>query len=273
MGCFESKEQAPVRSYDDKKVRDTTKRTQLPSEQAQSAPEQLEVASQTIASDKEEAVPHVVSVPRAEVVVGERERAELKVKNMRDKLLTNISLSEEVLRQDAQLALKMRREGKQASARVLLRKRKLTQSRINKSETMLERVMDMIDTMDTAKDNASFVEALEQGTFAINEITKDTSAERVHNALADNNEAVEYVKHLGKIMEGETDTMTDEQLEDELDELAKEFDTAGKKESHDVAVEKIPDVPTEEPEEREAMELPSAQVDNNKVDDEDAVAA
>ncbi|CAN8071753.1 unnamed protein product [Agarophyton chilense] len=263
MGCFESKEQVPGQSYEHVKPNRSLK----PLHSTQSPLEQPEQVYQCLPQKKEdESI--IVAVPRPEICIGERERAELKVKNMRDKLMTNISLSEEVMRQDALLALRMRKEGKQASARVLLRKRKLAQDRIVKSETMLKQVMGMIDTLDTAKDNTKFVEALEQGTAAINEITKDLSAERVHNALADNNEAVEYVNYIGKIIEEEAGTMTDEQVQDELDVLAKEFDMPSKEASHVDAEQKMLDIPTQQPEPPQ----PQTVEYGNKSDDMDAVA-
>ncbi|PXF45269.1 Charged multivesicular body protein 6 [Gracilariopsis chorda] len=257
MGCFESKPYEPIVAHET-----VTKDAVAPISEIQK-PLQRNVEATAIKARgavRSEQRPEetIVSVLRPEMRVGEQERAELKVKNLRDKLQSQISLSEEVLKKDGVLALRMKQDGKLASARMLIRKRKLTQSRIANCEVMLSKVMDTIDTMETAKDNVKFVNALEQGTTAINEITKDLSAERVQSALDSNDEALEYVKYIGSVIGDGADTMTDEQVEDELQLLAQEFESQEVVQSGIEKVAKIPEVPTEVPKE------PVVQVEETK---------
>lgn len=193
----------------------------------------------------------VVSVPRAAVTVGERERAELRVKNMRDKLTSTIIRSEEVMNEEGRLALKFRREGRLASAKILIRRRQLLKDKIDRAETQLSTVYDMIESMEQAQDNKNLMIAIEQGTQAINDITKDVSVEKMQAALSDNRQAIEYVNTLGGLLRDnaqEIEAQYDydaafEQLEEQLDEHPTPTAAAA------AAVDNIPDAPDTVPQE------------------------
>lgn len=199
----------------------------------------------------------VLSVPRAAVTVGDRERAELRVKNLRDKLHSSISRSEDVLHDEARMAIRLRREGRDASARVLLHRRVLLKAKIGRAEAMLSGVMDMIEGLEQAQDNKRLVEALERGTFAINEIAKDVSIERMDDALMDSHAAIDYVNSINEVVHIDANDMSDADFEHMMVDIENEFGDdidagAGRVDEPD-----IPEVPAEMPEmPAEAPEMP-----------------
>lgn len=240
MGCFQSKEPGKegvpnrgITSANDEKVAAKAARADHP------------VEAEADASGQ------VVSVPRATVSVGDRERAELRVKNMRDKLMSTVIRSEQVMLEEGRLALKYRREGRLESAKILVQRRQLLKNKIDRAQTQLSTVYDMIEGMEQAQDNKSLMLAIEQGTQAINDITKDVSVERMQSALADNRQAIEYVNTLGHLLQEdarEIDAQFDydaafEQLEQQIEDNPTPSTAAA------AAIDEIPDVPDTVPEE------------------------
>lgn len=163
----------------------------------------------------------VVNVARAPIAVGDRERAELKLKTLRDRLHARVVQCEAVLRADGKLAVQMRKEGLVAEARLLVLRRRAARERIGKSEGLLSVVVEMIDGMDRARDNVKVVQALDRGTVAINNVMEGMSVERVRKALEDGNDAVAYVKEVGEAFQEEG--LTDEQFEKGMAEIDEEL--------------------------------------------------
>ena len=84
--------------------------------------------------------------------------------------------------EDANLAIRIHKQGNAASARVLIHPRQMTRQKIERTETLLKIVMEMIDSMDQAKDNVRFVEALEDVTRAISDIMSGLNKDLVQRA-------------------------------------------------------------------------------------------
>lgn len=240
MGCFQS---SPAKT-------ESTNKSHIPVHQTTSPDTTIRRPEAEIDAD---ASGQVVSVPRAAVTVGQRERAELRVKNLRDKLSSSIAQSEQVMQDEGRLALKFRKEGREASARILIQRRQLLKNKIARAETQLSTVYDMIEGLEQAQDNKNLMLAIEQGTQAINDITKDVSVDRMQSVLADNREAIQYVETLGDILKSEAQDIDAgfdydaafEQLEDEQLEEQSTGATA--------AVQAIPDVPAVSPIEPQAV--------------------
>lgn len=213
----------------------------------------------------------VLSVPRATVSVGDRERAELKVKNLRDRLENDITRCEEVLQDEGRLALQMRREGREVSARVLVRRRLMLKRKMERAETMLTSIGDMLHGLEVAQDNRRLVDALERGTEAINELSRDVSVDRVQEALHGHREAIAYVDEVNSLIKSDAsaasptrvgDGLADDDYENTMRHLAEEFGSdaialpPGDQEDSE-AVDRIPDAPTEMP-----AAVPSSRIDN-----------
>ena len=244
MGCFQSKSAIPVNPSNKQTHMQPPVRVPIPPTPLVYAPQQRYQASHpTQYATPAQQTPHqpVLNVPRPNVTYGDRERAELKAKNMRDDLQSTISRCETVLSEDAKLALRLHKQGHAASARVLIHRRQMTRQKIGRTETLLKTVMEMIDSMDQAKDNVRLVEAMEDGTRAINDIMSGLSKERVQRAVQDNRDAIEYTREIARIM-GEDVEMADDDFENAMEELEMEMADGA-----DVGVQGIPQVPTEMP--------------------------
>lgn len=226
MGCFSSKEEptyapkppthqyvqpAPPLTQPNQPHQQHQSPQQLPHQQPQPAPV-------TQSQD-------VVSLPRPAVTYGEREKNELKVKNLRDKLETTIITSEQVLQDEAKIAVRMHKEGNKAHARVLLQRRRHTHRKIDNCQTMLATVMEMIQTMDMAADNAKFIQAVESGTKAVKDVMDGMSVERVHMALDDARNAEEYTNEIGAAMTADQDVLDDEEFEQQVAEMSQRYGT------------------------------------------------
>lgn len=95
----------------------------------------------------------VLSVPRAAVTVRDQERAELKLKNLRNHLESTISRAETRLSDEGRFASSLRRDGCNTEARILMPRRVYTRAKITVADHMLGTVMYMIDGLKQAQDN------------------------------------------------------------------------------------------------------------------------
>lgn len=161
----------------------------------------------------------VIQVVRPGVSVGAREKAELRVKTLRDRLQATVLASEKQMLDEGRLALQMSKEGRQATAKLLLQSRRHLKMRIEKCQVALTTAMEMIGSIEDADRNKRFVEAIENGNKVIEEIMGDLSPERVQKALHDKNEAKEYAEGINRMFEEDVEGMSDDMALQELGEI------------------------------------------------------
>lgn len=203
----------------------------------------------------------VLNVTRPTVAYGEREKNQLKVMNMRDQLENKIRECERVMDKDDLLMLQMKREGNLASAKIIFQKKVRTKSRIEKSELMLNKTMQLIDGMEDALHQKEVVEAMERGSAAIADISKDLSLDRVNEALSNNREALQYTEDIrNSMMADNLNEREEEDFAGLMDELEAKY--AGEQnEEIPVSMESAPaahtasDVPMEMPQSPELAEV------------------
>lgn len=212
--------------------------------------DELKIPTKVDLPDKKD----VVSVPRAKITVDDRDRAELKLKNLRDRLQQLIMKTEAVLKEEGKLALKLKREGKPASAVALLRRRKKLRERIEVADAQLDKVSDNIQALETARDNKNLIDALNQGTEALNEINKQLDPESVQAALDGHRDAVDYVNNIAGVYAADANLNEEgEDLDTLMNELAEEygFDVASQSGATEAATTDptavIPNVPIDKP--------------------------
>lgn len=228
MGCFESKPAVPA----------ATTAKQAPVPVPTPAPAPAQTSTVVPAAEK------TLDVQRASVTVSEKDRAMLKLRNLRDELSRAIMRSEAVLKEEGRLAVQMRRQGNDASARVLMHKRQSVRQKIERSEMLVNTVQDLIATMDQAEDNRKMVQSIERGTAAIEDLQKGMSVDRVRNVMDDHNQAIAYTKEVGDLMGMDAELMSDETFEEAMQELEME---EGISEEGIGAVDQIPQVPSDMP--------------------------
>lgn len=214
MGCFSSK------SAQSDIINDTAPSNKTSAATPTYQPQHKQMTASTLVADPtaQGADPsgQVLSVPRSAVTIGDREKAELKLKNMRDKMEDTIKRSESLLKSEGKLALQFKREGKAASTRVLLRKRVGLKDRIRKAELTLDKLSEMIDNLEIAHDNRRLIDALDKGNKVISDIQKDMSVDRVQSVLNDHHAAIEYVQQINDTISQNAGPELNQQEYDEL---------------------------------------------------------
>ena len=138
----------------------------------------------------------VVTVPRAAVTVSGRDVGELKLRNLRDQLEKTITRTEGGLKTEGLVILRLQRERKPSSARVLLLRRKHLPERIRNADAQLNVVSDMIVSLETAKDQKMLLQALKEGSKTINEINSEMSKDVMKQVLEEHGEAAVSYTHL-----------------------------------------------------------------------------
>ena len=199
-----------------------------------------------------------MTVPRAAVTVSGRDVGELKLRNLRDQLEKTITRTEGVLKIEGLVILRLQRERKPSSARVLLLRRKHLRERIRNADGQLNVVSDMIVSLGTAKDQKMLLEALKEGSKTINEINSEMNKDVMKQVLEEHGEAVGYVKEVSDEIVNEggigigrkcgEKKEEDEELKEILKELKREFgddqsDQSDQNQVNDPIVDRIPDVP------------------------------
>lgn len=204
MGCIESKPE-PIKQS-----------TSPNNAQQQSQPVQP-LIEQPIAANK------VADVPKPKVDVTDRDRAYLKVKSLRDKAEYLALQSDAPLKEYGRRAVLAKRDGNMISARMLLVSRERLRQRVEMQMANVQRLNDMVDAMDDARQNEKLFEALESGTKAINEVLSVLTPEKVQQVLDDSHEAKGNVAELNALMGEDTVEMSEVDFETAMKELEGEF--------------------------------------------------
>lgn len=202
----------------------------------------------------------VIQVTRPGVSVGAKEKAELRVKTLRDRLQATVLASEKQMLDEGRLALQMSKEGRSATAKLLLMSRRHLKMRIEKCQVALTTAMEMIGSIEDADRNKRFIEAVESGNKVIEEIMSDLSPERVQKALHDKNEAKEYAEGMNRLFEEDAEGMSDDMALQELGEI--EIEIARKEgemirngqmkdeQQMQQKILQVPETPTEKPQQQ-----------------------
>lgn len=216
-----------------------------------STPHQTNVAveQKNIVQDQVIAAEKIANVPKPKVQVTDKDRAQLKVKSMKDKVENFVMKSDLIMKEDARLALQAKQDGNLATAKMFLQRRKRLKKRVDMQLGNVERLAQMVDAMDEAQQNEKLFTALEQGTKTINDIMDKMKPHQVEKILAESRQAKDRVQEVNEILglDASLDDIPDDQLEMEFDLLEKEFEAQNNQQSVNDKVQSVPDVPTEIP--------------------------
>lgn len=158
------------------------------------------------------------------------------------------------------------------SARMFLMSHHRLRQRVEMHMADVQRLNDMVDAMDDARQNEKLFQALESGTKAINDILTVMTPEKVRRVLDDSRDAKESVAQLNAIMGEDSVEMSEPDFEAAMAQLEGEFGEEADLQHEDQAalddtqktvvgeqssLQKtlnIPDVPTELPAEPNVKE-------------------
>lgn len=233
MGCFESKPEVETLATEPLKPR-----------AAQPASAAVPTAT---------AQPALAPVPRKKPVITDADRAKHRLKHQRDVLERNVRQSEEVLARDLTLARQLHTEGRTESAKVLLRRRRLVQSRIQLSVAQLDRLEASLGAVEGAESTASVLDAIEEGTAVLKRLNASVNVERAEKVMRESEDAVAYTEEVAAVLAAADDAPADDD-EDILAEIA----TFDKEQAADEPAAPAADAAVEQPPAEAPVEQPAA---------------
>lgn len=159
--------------------------------------------------------------PKRALTVTDRDRAELGLKNSRDKLQKykkTLETDSVDMKEKIKLLLS---SNKKERALMLLKVMKLKEKKVEEVDAQLLTVLTMISQIEFATQTVTVLEALTAGTQALNELHSEYSIERVEQLLEDSKEAIAVQNEIGDLLNKHSafSAVEETELETELDLL------------------------------------------------------
>ncbi|XP_067949255.1 charged multivesicular body protein 6-like [Watersipora subatra] len=170
--------------------------------------------------------------------VTEADKAVLQLKQQRDKLKQYQKKIQSSLERERQFAKKLLSEGNRDKAKLLLRKKKFQEGLIDKTESQLETIEQLVHDLEFAQIESQVLEGLKKGNESLKKMQQLVSLDEVEKIMDETADAVEYQRQISDLLSG---GLTDDDEADVLDELSELL--AAESEEQEVT---LPEVPTEE---------------------------
>jgi charged multivesicular body protein 6 len=189
--------------------------------------------------------------------VTEHDKAVLDLKNQRDRLKQYQKKIQTVMDKETELARKLLKENKKEKAKLALRKKKYQEQLMQKTDTQLSNLQELLDTLEFAQIEKQFIDGLRQGKDALVSLQKEMgSLEDIEKLMEDSREAMEYQQEISRIVSQSLTTEDEGNVEEELEGLEAEL---LKSSLPQVTNEPLPKV-TEKPSQDEIIEEDNVKV-------------
>lgn len=149
--------------------------------------------------------------------VTKRDRAILDLKLQRDKIRQYQVKIQHVLDREQEVAKECLRVGQKDRALLALRRRKYQESLLQKTDSQLANLEELVSTIEFSLVEMSVLHGLQQGNAVLAEIHKEMTIENVEKLLAETQDAREYQREINDML---SNTMTAEDEDAVLSELA-----------------------------------------------------
>ncbi|CAF1121464.1 unnamed protein product [Adineta steineri] len=159
------------------------------------------------------------SKPSKQPAITEQDRAILQLKQQRDRLNQNRRRVESQLDREREVAKQLLKNGQKDRALLLLRKKKMLETQLTKSENILENVERMTHDLEFAQVQVDVVNSLRQGTDALKKMNDILKLEDIEQLMEDSREAIEYQNEVSNLLSGGLSRADEQDVEAELDEL------------------------------------------------------
>eukprot|EP00903_Cladosiphon_okamuranus_P022278 g20484.t1 len=154
--------------------------------------------------------------------VTDQDRAVLDLKNSRDRLKRyQKKLEIECDKLQAQ-AMAMIKEKRKDRALLLLKIKKLKQNQVEKADSQLLSVEQLIETIDWESQQLQVFNALKEGNAALNKLHDEMPLDKVEELMADTAESIAMEEEISKAIGGSWTEANEEDLLAELAEIEKE---------------------------------------------------
>lgn len=149
--------------------------------------------------------------------VTKRDRAILDLKLQRDKIRQYQVKIQHVLDREQEVAKECLRVGQKDRALLALRRRKYQESLLQKTDSQLANLEELVSTIEFSLVEMSVLHGLQQGNAVLAEIHKEMTIENVEKLLSETQDAREYQREINDML---SNTMTAEDEDAVLSELA-----------------------------------------------------
>ncbi|KAL7421851.1 Vacuolar protein sorting-associated protein 20 [Cryptotrichosporon argae] len=192
------------------------------------------------------------------------DRAVLDLKTQRDKLRQYQKRIQVVLDREHEIAREALKTGDKRRALTALRQRKFQEQLLVKTDTQLQTLQELVQTIEFTQIQSSVVHGLEQGSAVLSQLQAEMSLERVERLMDRTAAGVEYQREVDAALQSQ---MSGEDEDAVLRELA-QMERDALPQIPDVPAERVgpvelPDAPTAEPAEPARAE--PAQADEARV--------
>ncbi|KNC53159.1 SNF7 family protein [Thecamonas trahens ATCC 50062] len=147
------------------------------------------------------------------------DRAVLDLKNQRDKLGRQKKKMAANMDRLQGMAMELVRSKQKTKALLVLKKKKVIVSNMEKIESMLDNVQELVDSLEFAARQAEVFDSLRTGADALKDINAQMDIDEVERIMDDTQEAIEYQNELSNALAGILQPGEEEDLEAELDAL------------------------------------------------------
>ncbi|UJR35496.1 hypothetical protein I4U23_028250 [Adineta vaga] len=187
--------------------------------------------------------------PSKQPAITEQDRAILQLKQQRDRLTQNRRRIESQLDREREVAKQLLKNGHKDRALLLLRKKKMLESQMDKSENILENVERMTHDLEFAQVQVNVVNSLKQGNDELKKMNAILKLEDIEKLMEDSREAIEYQNEVSNLLSGGLSRVDEQDVEAELDELIRNEEAT--------QIGHLPDVPHRREGEHERVHVTS----------------
>eukprot|EP00300_Choanocystis_sp_HF-7_P022332 c21553_g1_i1.p1 GENE.c21553_g1_i1~~c21553_g1_i1.p1 ORF type:complete len:222 (+),score=65.23 c21553_g1_i1:37-666(+) len=151
--------------------------------------------------------------------VTQQDRAILELKLARDKIQKYQKKIKEVIGKEDAAARKLLAQGERDKAKRALRLKQYQTKLLEKTQNQIERLQEMVDTIEFAQIEVEVFKGLEAGNSALKQLHSEFSIERVEQLMEDTRESIEYQQEIDSLLSQNMSAEDDSVAQRELDEL------------------------------------------------------
>lgn len=128
-----------------------------------------------------------------------------------------------------QIAVDLHKQGLIESAKVLMRRRKLVQKRVQLTTAQLDRIEQMISNIEGQEANVVVLDAIEEGTKTLQVLNASVTIERAEKIMEESRDTAAYTQEVSQLLadskdDTEIDDNTYADILEELEQFAKQAD-------------------------------------------------
>ncbi|CAF0817012.1 unnamed protein product [Didymodactylos carnosus] len=144
------------------------------------------------------------------------------LKQQRDRLKQYKRRIQTQLEKEREVAIELIKNGRKDRALLLLRKKRMLEAQLNKSEGILDNVEQLVHELEFAQVEVNVVNSLRQGTDALKKMNEMLKLEDVEKLMEETREAAEYQEELTNALSGNLSRTDEQDVLDELEEILRE---------------------------------------------------